>query len=214
MDGDINVYISVEDAVTKAVVERLLGYCSPRLKVFKDIPARGGEIKNKISSLIKLSENKPVVVLIDLDNNGCAPALKSQLLHSEKTNADFIFNVAIDEAEAWLMADRENFSKYFHFPIDLIPCSSKSKMGEMKALQELCFPMKSSWVLTHEFMSHSTDSELKAQMVATGTASKGKEYNSAILPFIADFWDIDAASKESDSLRRMITRLNNLVARW
>ena len=47
---DIPVYISGEDAVTKAIIERLLGYCSSRFRVFKDIPARGSQVKESLKS--------------------------------------------------------------------------------------------------------------------------------------------------------------------
>ena len=60
--GDIWVYISAEDPVTKAVIERLLAYCSPRLKIFKEMPARGGEIKSKIAQLNALASSKPVIL--------------------------------------------------------------------------------------------------------------------------------------------------------
>ena len=63
MGGDIYVYISAEDPVTVAVIKRLLTYTSPRLKVFKNMPARGGEIKSKILELNNLSNSKTVVAL-------------------------------------------------------------------------------------------------------------------------------------------------------
>lgn len=69
----IKVYISGEDAVTKAIIERLLRFCSPRFQVAKEIPARGSEIKKKISALNTLAQTQPVVMLTDLDTTDCAP---------------------------------------------------------------------------------------------------------------------------------------------
>ena len=214
MGGDIYVYISAEDPVTKAVIERLLSYTSPRLKVFKNIPARGGEIKNKILQLNTISATRPVVALIDLDDNGCAPTLKKELLHGNTPQTDFLLNIAIDEAEAWLMADKKGFSAYFGFPESLIPDATMQKMGGMVKVQEMEFNLKSSWQLTHQIMPSSTNAELKAQMVAQGNAAKGKEYNTAILPFINNVWNVAAASANSDSLRRMIRRLQDLITRY
>lgn len=214
MNEDIPVYISAEDSVTKAVIERLLAYTSPRLKVFKNIPARGGEIKSKIVELNTLSAIKPVVALIDLDDNGCAPALKKELMRGATPKVDFLLNIAIDEAEAWLMADKKGFASYFGLSANLIPDATMQKLGGMVQVQEMDFGMKSSWILTHEMMPQSTNAELKAQMVAEGTAAKGKEYNPAIIPFIKDYWNIDTAAANSDSLRRMIKRLRELVERY
>lgn len=41
-------------------------------------------------------------------------------------------------------------------------------------------------------------------------ASKGPEYNVAILPFVKNIWNIDEAMKNSDSLSRMVLRLKRL----
>ena len=94
MGGDIYVYISAEDPVTIAIINRLLNFVSPRLKVLKNMPARGGQIKSMILALNELSKTRPVVALIDLDANVCAPALKQDLLHGNAQNMDFIFNIA------------------------------------------------------------------------------------------------------------------------
>ncbi|MBQ8100865.1 MAG: DUF4276 family protein [Paludibacteraceae bacterium] len=214
MGGDIYVYISAEDSVTIAIIKRLLAFTSPRFKVFKNIPARGGEIKSKIQELNKLSETRPVVALLDLDANACAPILKQSLLQGNAQNIDFIFNIAIDEAEAWLMADKVGFARYFGISQQLIPDSSMQRMGGMKLVQELDSPMKSSLQLTHQIMPSSINAELRVQMMAQGKAAKGKEYNSAIVPFIDEVWDVTAASANSDSLRRMVKRLKNLISRY
>ena len=129
-------------------------------------------------------------------------------------NKDFIFNIAIDEAEAWLMADKVGFAKYFGVPQQLIPDSTMQKMGGMKQVQELNFPIKSSLQLTHKIMPSSTNAEFREQMAAQGSAAKGKEYNPAIVPFIDNVWNVTAAAANSDSLRRMIKRLNNLITRY
>lgn len=214
MGETIYVYISAEDPVTKTVIERLLAHCSPRLQVFKNMPARGGEIKSMMPQLNNLSASKPVVALLDLDANACAPQLKHDLMQGVEPKEDFLLNIAIDEAEAWLMADKEGFAKYFGIPSELIPDPTMQKMGGFIEVQELSFPVKSSWMLTHRWMPQSTNSELKAQMVAQGNAAKGKEYNPAVLPFIKEVWNVEAAAANSDSLRRMIKRLNDLVARY
>lgn len=208
------MYISGEDEVTKAIIYRIMDYCSPRLKVFKEIPARGGEIKNKIKELNLLSRVKPVILLTDLDANDCAPAFKDSLLNGVVKNDDFLVNIAIDEAEAWLMADRKGFSDYFGIPIESIPSSSMQKMGGRRQVNEMDFKCKSSWLLTHDFIRKSSKIELKQQIEVTGTATKGKEYNSAILPFINDVWNIDAAMENSDSLSRMVKRLRNLTIKY
>ena len=211
---DILVYISGEDLVTKTIIERILTYCSPRFKVFKEMPARGGQIKHKISELNRLSRSKPVILLTDLDVTQCPPMLKTSLLANQEQNDDFILNIAVDEAEAWLMADREGFAEYFGIPISEIPNAVPQKMGGRKPLTEMEFPCKSSWMFTHILISKSSKDELKRQIEAQGTATKGKEYNPAVVPFIKNAWSIDAAMPNSDSLTRMVKRLQALEEKY
>lgn len=211
--NNIDVYISAEDLVTKAVIERLLAFCSSRFSVFKEIPARGGEVKKKIKELNKLAQTKPVILLTDLDVEDCAPILKQKLLNGDIQSADFLINIAIDEAEAWLMADRDGFASYLSVPVNQIPSSKLQKLGGMKPVNEMDFSCKSSYQLTHVIAPESSDSNLKQQISVTGVAAKGKEYNSAILPFIKDKWDITVAMQNSDSLSRMVNRLKDLEKR-
>lgn len=211
---DILVYISGEDPVTKTIIERILTYCSPRFKVFKEMPARGGQIKHKISELNRLSSSKPVILLTDLDVTQCPPMLKNSLLANQEQNEDFILNIAVDEAEAWLMADREGFAEYFGIPISEIPNAVPQKMGGRKPLTEMEFPYKSSWMLTHVLISKSSKDELKRQIEAQGTAAKGKEYNPAVVPFIKNDWNIENAMQNSDSLKRMVIRLQTLKDKY
>lgn len=178
------------------------------------MPARGGQIKHKISELNRLSSSKPVILLTDLDVTLCPPMLKTSLLANQEQNDDFILNIAVDEAEAWLMADREGFAEYFGIPISEIPNAVPQKMGGRKPLTEMEFPCKSSWMFSHILISKSSKDELKRQIEAQGTATKGKEYNPAVVPFIKNAWSIDSAMPNSDSLTRMVKRLQALEERY
>lgn len=124
----IQVYISGEDAVTVAVIKRLLSYVSPRFVVLSNIPARGGEVKSKVLASNELAKSYPVVMLLDLDQ-GCAPELKSKLLQGNIQSRHFLMNISVDEAEAWLMADRQGFSSFFGIYVNAIPVSEMQKQG-------------------------------------------------------------------------------------
>lgn len=209
----ISVYMSAEDNVTEAIIEKLLSFCSPRFNILKKIPARGGEIKKNICSLNKLAESKPVILLTDLDANDCPPLLKQKLLKGEPQSPNFIINIANDEAEAWLMADRKGFASYIGVEQSDVPPSYLQKFGGMRSIVELAVSCKSSWYLTHDLIAKSKKEEIKQQIMAQGLATKGKEYNSAIVPFIKNYWNIEEAMKNSDSLQRMVCRLKALAER-
>jgi hypothetical protein len=113
----MEVTIVGEDQATKAVILRLINYVGG-FYVGRDLPARGGRVKSLINNFNNLSATQPVVLIIDLDNYSCPPELISSLLNGLILNDNFIVRVAVDEVEAWLMADRTGFAEYFKVPID------------------------------------------------------------------------------------------------
>ena len=204
----MKVYIVGEDPVTFAIIKKMLVYCSPDFEIISELPARGGQVKSKVQEFNTLSKQNPVVLLIDLDNHDCAPQLIERFIKDK--NDDFIFNIAIDEAEAWLMADREGFAAYFKIKVEDMPFAHQTKQGGRKALSEMNFAYKSSMYLTHELIKKSKNSEYIKQLTPKKNAAKGPEYNSCVLPFIQNTWNIDNARQNSDSLNRMILRIEKL----
>ena len=92
-----------EDDVTRHVIYRILSYCGAgRFTVLMELPARGGEIKNKIPNFNQLAMKFPVILLTDLDADNCAPELKRKLLGGLEQAENLVFNVAVDEAEIYL----------------------------------------------------------------------------------------------------------------
>jgi len=205
----MKVYIVSEDAVTSAIIKKILAHCSDSFEIIIELPARGGQIKNKIQEFNKLSKHHPVILLTDLDSDTCAPILLNRLIQNK--NDKFIFNIAVDEAEAWLMADIEGFASYFKIKITDMPFSHQTKQGGRKPLTEMYFACKSSWYLTNELIKKSKSAEYIRQLTPKPGASKGPEYNSCMLPFIENAWDIENACQNSDSLSRMIARVRKLL---
>ena len=64
--------------------------------------------------------------------------------------------------------------------------------------------------MVNEIIPHSRIKEFKDQMIPQNGAKKGKEYNSALTPFIENHWNIENACQNSDSLNRMVKRISNL----
>ena len=207
----MKIYIVGEDDVTCAIIKRILNHCSTDFEIISELPARGGQIKSKINEFNKLAAVHPVVLLTDLDATACAPQLLTDLIPIGKNN-QFIFNIAVDEGEAWLMADREGFAKFAGVSIESIPLSAQKKQGGRKALTEMDFNYKSSMFLTHEMIKKSNKTELVKQLTPKEGAAKGPEYNTGILPFIVENWNIEEACKNSDSLNRMVNRIKSLIA--
>jgi len=205
----MKVFIVGEDEVILAIIRLILTHCSTNYEVIQNLPARGGQVKSKISEFNKLSEKYPIVLLMDLDNDDCAPLLLSKLVKSKHEN--FIFNIAVDEAEAWLMADREGFADYFKIKLADMPSAHQTKQNGRKEVTEMYFAYKSSRYLTHDLIKKSGNSEFIQQLTPKKNASKGVEYNSCMLLFIEKAWNIENARQNSDSLNRMILRVEKLA---
>jgi hypothetical protein len=207
----MNVYIVGEDSATQEIIKRVITYCSKEINIIAELPSRGGKIKSDILKFNTLSKKYPVIMLTDLDANNCAPELLQKLLGSNLKSESFILNIAIDEAEAWLMADREGFAKYFHVHINQIPLAKKVKFRGNNYRNEMIFDYKSSLYMVKKVIPNSTRDDIIKQLKPVKGSKKGPEYNSAIEPFIRSHWDIDNALGNSDSLNRMIKRIKNLI---
>lgn len=206
----MNVHIVGEDDATRNIILKILRFCSTEFNIIGHLPARGGQIKSKIKEFNTLSLTTPVILLMDLDQYNCPPELKNQLIQENKSE-HFIFNIAVDEAEAWLMADREGFSAYFKVNLDEMPESSYQRFNGPKATLEMTFPYKSSLYLTHELVKKMRNKTFQSQLTPKPNAVKGPEYNSCINPFIESHWNIENAIQNSESLRRMVERIKALI---
>lgn len=206
-----DVFIVGEDPVTQEIIMRLVRDYAPDLHVKGTLPARGSEIKNKMESFNKFSQTCPVILLSDMDTDDCAPLAKKNLIKDMGAqNTNFIINIAVDEAEAWLFADREGFAQYLEIDETDMPAASLQKFGGMTRRIEMSVPLKSSYFLTHSLMQKSKNKDLKAQIFVEGKSCKGPEYNSALLPFVKTKWNIENARKNSYSLEKTIQRIQTV----
>lgn len=210
------IYIAGEDEMTCQVIFRLLGlYAGKALgATLVTLPARGGQLKSKLPSLVELArKNAIVVVLLDLDNDYCPPLLKQKLLSSCGELPDtFFFNIAVDEVEAWLFADRQNFAEFFCVKSELLPESCQTKLGGPRWVTELCVDYKSSLLLTHKVAVESTDERIRKGVGVMDPMEKckGAEYNGIMTEFVKYHWDPENARMCSTSLDRFVKRIELL----
>lgn len=208
------IYVVGEDEVTKAIIKRLIHDYAPGLSIKGFLPARGGQLKNLIGNFNRLSMAIPVVLLEDLDTEDCAPLARKKLLGSELQQDDFIINIAVDEAEAWLYADSSSIASYLKVPEQEIPRAKALTMGGPRPRLEIDTVQKTSRHLTKELILKSTDSELRTQIESSDGKCKGKEYNSAMTPYIDAIWNPESARQSSYSLHTTIERIIRLNRKY
>lgn len=191
-------------------MRRLINDYAPNLHIQREEPVRGGQLKSMISQFNRLAQSTPVILLEDLDTEDCAPIARRKLLNGETQSEDFIINIAVDEAEAWLYADPLNLSKYLKVPVADIPVSVPQKMGGIHPRLEVDTPIKTSMHLTKVLINTSTDNELIKMVKSPDGRCKGREYNPAIEKFVEEKWNPELARNASYSLNRMIVRIQAL----
>ena len=202
MVSPIPIIISsaVEGPVDEAVVKRLIteagGGVGP-------IYGKTGKsyIRQRLHGYNKAAYYSPWIVLVDLNHEAdCSPLMKSAWL--ENPAPHMCFRVAVREVESWLLADRERFAAFFRVRVSDIPVSPESIDDPKEALVEL--------------VKKSRSREIRQDMVPrSGSGRKiGPAYVSRLIEFVSGSekgWRPDRAAQSSDSLRRCLTRLQEMV---
>ncbi|MBX7052697.1 MAG: hypothetical protein K1X54_11725 [Flavobacteriales bacterium] len=208
----MDIYIVGEDPVTREVLRRIVQFCVPDHEFnLKDEPARGTEIIKKLDNYIRLAQVHPVLMLTDLDEHHCAKIFVEELLHEKKVPVNFSFRVAVTEAESWLMSDRVAMARFLGVPVSEIPQTYFLNQRRRPQDNELQFSLKPSLEMMMNIATKSRKAVILENLVPVDSTSKGPEYNNTLLPFIRDRWNIEAAMKNSYSLRRTVNRIRIIL---
>ncbi|MDQ6982322.1 MAG: DUF4276 family protein [Mariprofundus sp.] len=182
--------IATEDALSEAVVEKMLNYAPIEFNVVLKQRKRGsGYLKKQVRKFNAIANSYPVLLLTDLDRVVCASELKKSWLTIPQ-NPKFLFRVAVREVESWLLADREAISQFLNISISICPGSPDDILDPKQALINLAKKSKRR--------------EIKQDMLpAKGSLSPvGLGYNARLSDFVWNYWNVDRAIVRSDSLNR------------
>ena len=130
------------------------------------------------------------LVLVDLDNETCAPLYRERLLDSTPPN--LLFRVAVRELEAWLLADRNRIAAFLGVSVALVPREPERLADPKLELINLARRSRKSHI-RHDLVP-----------LPGGGRSEGPAYTSRIIDFILGDWDPVDAAVNSPSLRRLI----------
>ena len=196
------IYVATEDELSEAVAYRLVDAANHGLDVSVSIRGSGfGNLKNKATELSIVAQKFPVFLLTDLDTALCPPALQSQWLGIVTPPQDFLFRVAVREVEAWLMADREGFAGFLKAPLSQIPLNPES----------LPDPKLTLLKLVNRYGSR--DQKAGIIQSVNSNLKQGLEYNLRLCVFVREFWSLENALGNADSLNRAYIRLRDLALR-
>lgn len=178
-----------------AMVERVVLAGGSRLEVTRRSVERGfGNIKRSVLKYRQASHAIPHVVLTDLDRGECPAALRAAW-GASGLPASMMFRVAVRATESWILADRDGFAGFAGVALNKMPARPEELIDPKATLLGL--------------VRRSRNRRLIAELVpAAGSAARiGPLYNQRLIAFVAQAWDIEAASAVCPSLMKMRVRL-------
>jgi hypothetical protein len=140
---------------------------------------------------MKSSKFIPFFVLIDSDNEGCAKKLLDDLV-KRTPPSNFILRIAVHEIESWVLADFNNLIKALNIKSGRCPVNTDTIIQPKEYILNL--------------VRKSASKSIKKSLLPTkvGGASQGPGYNSVMVQFVTDKWNISNASLNSESLNRAV----------
>lgn len=200
------IYYGGEDEVTRQVAKRLVSNWAEKqgdieIEIIDiDLRARGRKVLEKLDNIIELGKKVPVVFVIDSDADCPVTILKQNCKIDWKSTYSSI-NIAIDEAEAWLLADKKGIAAFLGIKQADIPKHAIDD-GVIK------LDYKTSLYIMRELVPKSRKQIIKDNMTMKERARKPSTYNNLWPNYIARDWDIEEATNNSNSLSRAVRRIN------
>ena len=196
------IYIATEDVLSEAVADRLVLEVHQGLRVAVRMGRKGnGFLKSKLFDLAKTAHAIPVLLLTDLDRTTCPPTLIADWRGRRVFSDDMLFRVVVREIEAWLLADREGFSRFSGIPVDKVPHHPESLDDPKRTLLNL--------------IRRHGNRNIKAEILPQrgSHAAVGFGYNQTLVQFVRESWSAARAAKNASSLDRACRRLRELSLR-
>ncbi|NUM78458.1 hypothetical protein HUU40_29210 [candidate division KSB1 bacterium] len=141
----------------------------------------------------------PFVILTDLDNEECSPALIRRLL-PESRSRNLLVRVAVREVEAWLLADRQRLATFLGVPAAKIPTQPDDCEDPKAVLVNLA--------------RRSRRREIREDLVPAplSTSKVGKNYVGRLSQFVTTMWQVkDLARRNSPSLEKALRALEQFA---
>ncbi len=188
-----------EDELGAAVIIKLIEHIRRPLTVEHTIITGGfGDLDKNIAGYNNASHCIPHIVLRDLDRIECPPVLLERI-RPVRPLPGFFLRIAVREVESWLLADRKGIVEFLGIPLlfSKIPADVETIADPKLFLINLA--------------RRSRQRDIKNDIVPLpGSRSiMGRGYNGRLIHFVRSRWNIAAASENSPSLQKAVTRIND-----
>ena len=190
------INLLVEDPLGDVVLRKILEKSSGNFCAGVCYGLRGyNYIKDKISGFNKAARGTPFLVLVDLEAE-CPPLQIVEWLPAPR-HPNLLFRIAVKETESWLICDRIGLASFFSVSSSLITRNTDEIEDPKQFIINLARRSR-----------RRTIRESIAPKPAS-TAKVGPDYNGQLALFVNNYWDIDLATQNSESLRHTLNALNN-----
>ena len=202
MTPPIPLNLAVEDALTESLFGKILGTI-PTDYVVRTIYNRGGYgyLKQNINGFNNAAKGVPFLIGTDLDQYPCPPALLDDWM-TRARHHNLMVHIAVREAEAWVLADKDNFATFLGIRSALIPDDVESIADPKRELIQLA--------------SRARKKDLRDDICPPPNSTRrvGPNYNARLSAFVQQLWDPNAARERAESLGRAIERLTTFRPHW
>lgn len=194
-----NLLLAVEDELSAAVMCKLVQATGRGFVITRIMNARGcGQLKAGMEKFRTACHVLPHVVLTDLDQYPCPPALIAAW-KAKALPPQMLLRIAVREVEAWLLADRDGIANFLSVAKNKVPQDPEAEADPKRTLINLA--------------RKSRKRRLSIELVPeTGSsASIGPLYNARLSEFVDTAWDVDRARTVAPSLDRTLSRLASFM---
>jgi hypothetical protein len=196
------VHLATEDALSEAVGLKLIATFLPSFEVDLKLGKKGnGSLKTSLRSYCEIAKRTPFLLITDLDATVCASALISSWWGNITPPENFLFRVAVRETEGWLLADHVGMRSLLGNRVN-VPRDPDGIQDPKECLLHLA-----------RGAPRDVKADLLAEPGAIASRNRGLGYNRRLCDFVNTAWSPTRAAERSDSLSRVIGRLEQLTAR-
>lgn len=186
MTSPIPLNLAVEDPLTESLFAKILSTI-PTEYATRTIYNRGGYgyLRQNINGFNNAAKGVPFLIGTDLDEYECPAALIQEWLTRPKHD-NLLIRVAVREAEAWVLADRENFATFLGISMANLPDQVEAIPDPKEALIRLARKARRR--------------ELRDDLCPPpdSTRKVGPNYNARLSTFVQQRWNPNAARDRSE----------------
>jgi hypothetical protein len=196
----MRLLLAVEDVLAEVVCRRVIAYFLPAIEVSACIGLRGkGYLKERAQALNKAASGGPILIVFDLDTPSPCPFEVARAWVRGPRHRNLLIRAAVMETESWILADRAEIARALKVPVGKVPTNPDAVDDPKLCIVNLA--------------RKSSSSRIREDLVPSkGATSKvGPGYNPALQDFVERSWRPQRARDASDSLDRMIRRLQELA---